>query len=94
MAHLPENAHVHAVPENVIAAPSTPKRPHAGQVISPVCPNAPCPQQRTRIQGPGIIRPFVLPADPEIVEGFGEPTAEPATTPADEVAIQLTFFYE
>ena len=92
MAHLPENAH--AVPENVIAASSTPERSHAGQVISPVCPRAPCPQQRTRIQGPGIIPPFVLPADPEIVEGFGEPTAEPPTAPADEVAIQLTFFYK
>jgi hypothetical protein len=84
MAHLPENAHaVHEnayavlenALENAVAAPSTPERPHAGQVISPVCPCAPCPQQRTCIQGPGIIPPFGLPADDNdlpVVVGYAE----------------------
>lgn len=76
MAHLPENAH--AVPENAyavlenalenaVAAPSTPERPHAGQVISPVCPDAPLCSACRVFPYVGVI-PFGLP----VVAGYPE----------------------
>ena len=71
MAHLPENAY--AVPENVIADPElgSPERLLPGQERE--CPGAPLPKIRTRIQGFGIIPPFVLPADDNLPVVVGSP---------------------